>query len=65
VFDNLQLLHVTQVATLLRCSRRHVYTLIAAGRIRAVKVSARTTRVAASEVERFVSENTRTIEGAK
>jgi excisionase family DNA binding protein len=59
VQDNLQLLHVNEAAELLGCSRRHVYTLIAADKLRAVKLSTRATRIARTELERFIAKNTR------
>jgi excisionase family DNA binding protein len=50
-----QLYRIDEVAKLLGCSRRHVFTLVAQGRLRAVKLSRRATRIPASEVERLVN----------
>jgi excisionase family DNA binding protein len=61
VLERNRLLTLKEVADHLACSRRHVFFLIGQGRLRAVKLSPRATRVAASEVERFVADNTRPI----
>jgi excisionase family DNA binding protein len=58
-----QLLSITRAAELLDCSRGHVYGLIAAGKFQAVEIKAAgtrsKTRVLASEVEDFITRNTR------
>lgn len=59
MLESNRLLDLKEVAALFGCSRRHVFKLIQRGRLRAVKLSSRATRVAASEVERFVAENSR------
>lgn len=51
----IQLYKMDEVAKILGCSRRHVFTLVSQGRLRAVKLSRRATRIPASEVERLVA----------
>jgi excisionase family DNA binding protein len=53
-----KLYRINEVAKALGCSRRHVFTLVAQGRLRAVKLSRRATRIPASEVERLVNGET-------
>ena len=50
------LLTVAEAAALLTVSRRTVFAWIAGGRLRAVRLGARTTRVPASEVARLIRE---------
>ncbi len=50
-----QLYRINDVAKILGCSRRHVFTLVSQGRLRAVKLSRRATRIPVTEVERLVS----------
>jgi excisionase family DNA binding protein len=59
MLDHVRLLRVEDAALLLDCSKRHVFTLIATGRLRAIKLSTRATRIAAVELERFIGENAR------
>ncbi len=57
MLDHVHLLRVAEVASLLDCSRRHVFTLLATGRLRAIKLSTRALRISKAELERFVGEN--------
>ena len=54
-----RLLRISEVAGLLATSTRQVFKWIEAGRLTAVKLSSRCTRVAEAEVERFVAEATK------
>ena len=49
-----QLLKIAEVARRLQCSVRTVWALIAAGDIRAVRLTRRATRVEEAELERFI-----------
>jgi len=60
-----QLYRIDEAAKILGCSRRHVFTLVAQGRLRAVKLSSRATRIPASEIERLVNGETRPAEAAR
>lgn len=51
-----RLLRVEEVATRLALSKRAVWALIAAGRLPAMKVSARATRLDSRDVEAFVDD---------
>lgn len=57
-----QLLSVVEVAERLRCSRNHVYGLIAAGSLRAVDLRAKgtkpKTRVRESDLDAFINART-------
>ncbi|MHB8533777.1 MAG: helix-turn-helix transcriptional regulator [Solirubrobacteraceae bacterium] len=55
MLDHIRLLRVEDAAVVLDCSKRHVFSMIASGKLRAVKLSARATRIAATELERFVN----------
>lgn len=57
MLDHVRLVRVEEAAVLLDCSKRHVFTLIATGKLRAIKLSARATRISAAELERFIREN--------
>ena len=65
MLDHVRLLRVEEAAFLLDCSKRHVFTLIASGKLRAIKLSVRATRIPASEIERFVRENVTARDGAQ
>lgn len=47
-------LTVDEVASVLRCSRRHVYRLVAQGTIPALPLEGRMTRVSRQTLERFL-----------
>lgn len=49
-----KLLCVEQVAEVLHVSRRTVFSMIAAGRLRAVKLGERTTRIPVEDVESLI-----------
>jgi excisionase family DNA binding protein len=57
------MLRVSQVATMLDCSRQHVYDLIAAGDLAAVNIALSgtraQTRIHLDEIERYIKANTR------
>jgi len=55
MLDHVRLLRVEDAAKILDCSKRHIFSMIARGKLRAVKLSARATRIAAAELERFVN----------
>lgn len=60
-----QLLSIPQAAARLACSRGHVYNLIAAGKLRAVEITATgkrpKTRVRLDDLETFIEEHTREV----
>lgn len=60
-----RLLSVSAVAEQLDCSAGHIYNLIAVGKLSAVQITAMgrrpKTRVLASEVENFITRNTRRV----
>lgn len=51
-----RLLRVDDVAERLSLPKRSVWSLIAAGKIRAIKLSSRRTRVPESELNRYIAE---------
>lgn len=51
-----RLLRVSTVATRLDCSVRTVWHLIALGKLTAVRIGRRSTRIEEAEVERFVTD---------
>lgn len=51
-----QLLRVPEVAAYLNISRRQVWALIAAGRLRTIRVSPRATRVDPRDLQAFVQQ---------
>lgn len=61
--EDLELLPVAEVARLWRCSREHVYGLIAAGDLPAVQIATgrAKTRVPASAAHEYIRRNTRTV----
>lgn len=62
-----RLLTVPETAERLGCKERHVYNLIAAGKLRPTDIALgprSRTRIADTEVERFITESTRTVPAA-
>lgn len=58
----MQLLDIPQAAARLRCSKRHVYNLLAAGLLKPVDISLgprSQTRIADTEIDRFIRDATR------
>ncbi|MFH2098944.1 MAG: helix-turn-helix domain-containing protein [Pseudomonadota bacterium] len=52
-----RLLRVTAVAARLSVTTRHVYNLIADGRLPAIRVSSRATRVSEEDLEQYMEAN--------
>jgi excisionase family DNA binding protein len=53
-----RLLRVEEVADLLSCSRRTVYTMLALGQLRGTRLSRRAVRISEAELARFLSVST-------
>lgn len=62
----MRLLTIPQTAERLGCSRKHVYNLISAGKLKPADISLGPrshTRISDAEVDRFITEATRTPAG--
>ena len=49
------LVHVRRAAQILSCTERHIYNMIKSGKIKAIKIGPRGTRVTKRSIEQFVT----------